>query len=137
MPATIHVTIAGKSSETTRPHTLALMAFAAVALFGGANAVAIKMGLAELVPFWSAAIRFIGAAIALFVVVAAMRLSLPSGRALVGVILYGILAFGLSYFFGYWALQEVSAGTAMMILATVPLLTSILAIAQRVNCPAT
>jgi len=133
MPASTHATAAAQLSSTNRPDTLTLATFAAVAVLGGANAVAIKVGFAELAPFWAAAIRFLGAAVILFVVMAVMRLSLPSGRALVGVVLFGILAFGLSYLFAYWALQEVSAGTAMVILATVPLLTAILAIAQRVE----
>jgi drug/metabolite transporter (DMT)-like permease len=133
MPVTSHTVVTAEPSSTARPDHFTLLAFAAVAILGGANAVAIKVGFAELAPFWAAAIRFLAAAVILFAVMAVMRLSLPSGRALTGVVLYGILAFGLAYFFAYWALQEVSAGTAMVILATVPLLTSILAIAQRVE----
>ena len=62
-----------------------------------------------------------------------MRLALPRGRALTGVMIYGVLNFGLSYMFAYWALTEVTAGTAMVILAIVPLLTLILAVVQRVE----
>jgi drug/metabolite transporter (DMT)-like permease len=124
---------AAERPPTARPDSLTLAAFAAVALLGGANAVAIKVGLVELAPFWSAAIRFLGAAIILLVVMAVMRLAIPTGRALFGVVLYGILAFGLSYSFAYWALQEVSAGTAMVILATVPLLTALLAVTQNIE----
>ena len=47
-------------------------------------------------------------------------MALPRGRALTGVVVYGALNFGLSYMFAYWALTEVTAGTAMIVLAIVP-----------------
>jgi drug/metabolite transporter (DMT)-like permease len=133
MPVTSHAVVAAKPPSTARPDRLTLAAFVAVAVLGGGNAVAIKVGFAELAPFWAAAIRFLAAAAILIVVMVVMRMALPRGRALAGVVLYGILAFGLAYLFIYWALQEVSAGTTMVILATLPLLTFILAIAQRVE----
>lgn len=132
MPETAQAT-AERPPSTGGPDGLTVAAFVAVAVLGGGNAVAIKVGFAELAPFWAAAIRFLAAAAILIVVMAATRMALPAGRALAGIVLYGILAFGLSYLFIYWALQEVSAGTTMVILATLPLLTFILAIAQRVE----
>lgn len=106
------------------------LAFAAAALLAGGNPVAVRIGYAELAPFWGAALRFLGAGVILFVAVAVLRLALPRGRALVGVLLYGLLNFGAAFMFIYWALTEVTAGTAMVILATVPLLTLTFAVAE-------
>lgn len=121
------------TARSGRPDLITLAAFAGTALFGAGNAVAIRLGYAELAPFWGAAVRFLAAALVLLAVVAVMRLALPRGRALTGVVIYGVLNFGLSYMFAYWALTEVTAGTAMVILAIVPLLTLILAVVQRVE----
>jgi drug/metabolite transporter (DMT)-like permease len=46
---------------------------------------------------------------------------------------FGIFSVGLNYTFAYWALTEVAAGTAMILLAIVPLLTVILASIQGVE----
>jgi drug/metabolite transporter (DMT)-like permease len=116
-----------------RPDPLTLGAFALAAVFAGGNAVAVRLGLSELPPFWGAAIRFLAAAAILLAVVPMMRLQLPRGRALVGTLLFGILNFGIFYMFLYWALQEVTAATAMVTLAIVPLLTLILAVVQGVE----
>lgn len=123
----------GDDSAAARPDPLTFAAFVFAAIFAGGNAVAVRLGLSELAPFWGAAIRFIAAAAILFVAVAALRLPLPRGRALTGVLIYGILNFGLFYVCLYWALQEVTAATAMVTLAIVPLLTLILAVIQRVE----
>lgn len=116
-----------------RPDTTTIAAFAGAAVFAGGNAVAIRLGYAELAPYWGAAARFLAAALILMVVVAAMRLALPRGRALTGVAVFGALNFGLSYMFAYWALTEVTAGTAMVVLAIVPLLTLVLAVVQKIE----
>jgi drug/metabolite transporter (DMT)-like permease len=116
-----------------RPDASTLLAFAGAAVFAGGNAVAIRLGLAELAPFWGAAVRFLCASLILFAVVIAMRLALPRGRALVGAVVYGFLNFGLGYMFLYQALIEVTAGTVMVVLAIVPLLTLVLAVLQRVE----
>lgn len=121
------------ASRPGRPDLITVAAFAGTAVFGGGNAVAIRLGYAELAPFCGAAVRFIAAALILLAVVAAMRLTLPRGRALTGVVVYGVLSFGLNYMFGYWALTEVTAGAAMVVLAITPLLTFILAVVQRVE----
>ena len=117
----------------TRPDALTLAAFALAAIFAGGNAVAVRLGLSELAPFWGAAIRFLAAAALTLGAVAVMRLEWPRGRALLGVLIYGILNFGLFYTCLYWALQEVTAATAMVTLAIVPLFTLILAVLQRIE----
>ncbi len=114
-----------------RPDRLTLAAFAAVAVIGGGNAIAVKQSLGELAPFWSAGLRFAvaGALLTAFVVLA--RRPFPRGRSLAGSVAYGAIGFGGSFGFMYPALREVPAGTAMVFLALVPLLTFGLAIAQR------
>jgi drug/metabolite transporter (DMT)-like permease len=108
-----------------------ILAFVALILVGGVNAVAVRASNAELAPFWGAALRFIGAGAIFWLLVAVRRVSLPRGRALLGPIVYGVLAFALSYALAYFGLKEAHAGTAQVILAVVPLLTMLLAVAQR------
>ncbi|HUV32295.1 MAG TPA: DMT family transporter, partial [Devosiaceae bacterium] len=134
MPHIVHATAAEHlEAGETRPDGVTLAAFAGVALIGGGNAVAIKIGLHELAPFWGAAIRFLSASVILLVFVAATRRPIPGGRALAGVLIYGALSFGGSYAFAYYALTEVTAGTGMVTLALVPLFTVLLAAAQRIE----
>ncbi len=115
------------------PDAATLAAFLAASFIAGANAVAVRVGLTELAPFWGAAIRFLAAAVILVLLAVAMRRAFPMGRALLGAVLYGLLTFGLGYMFMYWALQEATAGTVMVAFAITPLLTLLLAVAQRVE----
>jgi drug/metabolite transporter (DMT)-like permease len=108
--------------------SLTLVVFVVTAVMAGGNAVAIKISNVELAPFWGAAVRFLAASVLLFAAVTVMRLSLPRGRALLGVLLYGLFSFGSAFGFIYWALIEVTAGTAMVGLATVPMLTLMFAV---------
>lgn len=109
---------------------MTLAAFAAAVVIGGLNFVAVRFSNAELPPFWGAALRFAAASLLLFGAVVLFRVSLPRGRALVGVLLYGLLGFAASYAFAYWAMVEVPAGIASVIMALVPLLTVLLAAAH-------
>lgn len=105
-----------------------IFAFVAIVAVGGLNGAAIKFSNAELDPFWGAALRFGLASLLLFSVVGLRRVPLPRGQALMASTVYGILGFGISYALAYWALLEVPAGLAMVILALVPLLTLLLAV---------
>lgn len=116
-----------------RPDRLTLGAFAALVLIGGVNAVAVRFSNAELAPFWGAAVRFFAAALPLLLYLVARRLPLPRGRAFTGVLIYGVLNFGLSYAFAYWGLRDAPAGSAMLALATVPLLTFLFAAVHGVE----
>lgn len=120
-------------ASAARPDASAFSAFAGATLLAGGNAIAIRISYAELAPFWGAGVRFLCAALILLVIVAVMRLAWPRGRALAGVLVYGALNFGLTYLFAYWALREVTAGTAMVVLAIVPLLTLVLAVARGIE----
>jgi drug/metabolite transporter (DMT)-like permease len=116
------------SVNGVRPDRLTLLAFAGVVLFGGGNAIAVKESVAELAPFWSAGLRFVVAGLLLLVIVVATGRRFPRGRSFTGALLYGALAFAASFGFIYPALREVPAGTAMVLIALVPLLTFGLAI---------
>ena len=119
------------SSTTARPDTATLVAFAGVVLFGGVNAIAVKISVRELAPFWSGALRFLVAGLLLLGIVLVLRRALPRGRSLGGAIVYGAVAFAGSFGFIYPALREVPAGTVIVFLALVPLETFGLAILQH------
>jgi drug/metabolite transporter (DMT)-like permease len=106
-----------------------LLAFGAIVLFGGANAVGVRASDQELAPLWGAALRFAIAAALLLAVVAVMRLRLPSGTALLGSIVYGVLAFAGAFGFVYTGLVHVPAGVGQVTLALVPLLTLLFSVA--------
>jgi drug/metabolite transporter (DMT)-like permease len=104
-----------------------LLAFAGVVLLAGSNIVAVRFSNRELDPFWGAGIRFLGASLILWALVVAGHRPLPKGRALGGAFIYGILSFLIAYAFFYWGSQEVPAGLGGTIMASVPLLTVMLA----------
>jgi drug/metabolite transporter (DMT)-like permease len=110
------------------PDRLALGAFTGAVFIGGSNYVAIRFSNRELDPLWGAGLRFALAAAVFGLLVAALQLSFPRGRALVLVATYGLLAFGAAYGCLYWAMQEVPAGIAAVVLALGPLLTLLLAV---------
>jgi drug/metabolite transporter (DMT)-like permease len=112
------------------PDRLTLAAFVLLIIIGGGNAVAIRFTNQELAPFWGAALRFAPAAVLFAGMMAVLRAPVPRGRGLVGALIYGVLGFGASYAFIYWALLSVGAGLAQTVLALVPLLTLVLAIAH-------
>lgn len=112
------------------PGESTLAAFLATVLLGGFNGISIRVSNQELAPFWGGTLRFGLAAAALLVLVALLRVALPRGRALAGSVVYGGLGFGTAFALGYWALVEVPAGLAQVILALVPLLTLLLAVAH-------
>lgn len=107
-----------------------LIAFVLLVLVGGSNAVAVRFSNLELPPFWGAAIRFAAAALIFWIIVLGRRIALPKGRALMGALLYGLLAIGASYALLYWGLVRVQAGLTMVVLALVPLMTVFFALAH-------
>jgi drug/metabolite transporter (DMT)-like permease len=115
-------------SPIVRPDSLTLLAFASVVLFGGGNAIAVKQSVVELAPLWSAGLRFAVAGLLLVGIVLATRRPFPRGRSFTGALLYGAVAFSASFALIYPALRTVPAGTAMVLIALVPLMTFGLAI---------
>ncbi|MGH2678711.1 MAG: DMT family transporter [Actinomycetota bacterium] len=115
----------------THGERTALVSFLASAILAGGNAVCIRFTNRELAPLWGAGLRFALAAALLLAVVAAMRLDLPRGRALVGSLLYGALQFGGAFALAYYGFVRIPAGLGQTILAVVPLATLLLAVLQR------
>lgn len=110
-----------------------LLAFAAVVLLAGSNIVAVRFSNRELDPFWGAGIRFVAASLILWALVARGHHPIPRGRALAGAVVYGVLSFLVAYASFYWGSQEVPAGLGGTIMASVPLLTVILAATHRLE----
>jgi drug/metabolite transporter (DMT)-like permease len=107
-----------------------LGAFVLGAVLAGGNGIGIRFSNRELDPLWGAGLRFALAAALFAVVMVAMRLALPRGRALAGVVVFGLLQFGATYALAYYALVELHAGFGQILLALVPLMTLLLATAQ-------
>ncbi|MGH3128056.1 MAG: EamA family transporter [Gaiellaceae bacterium] len=108
-----------------------LAAFVISSVLAGGNAVAIRFSNRELDPLWGAGLRFLLAAVLLLGLMVALRLALPRGRAFAGTIVFGLLQFGATYALAYYALVELHAGFGQILLALVPLMTVLLANAQR------
>jgi drug/metabolite transporter (DMT)-like permease len=113
--------------ETKRVDGLTLVAFFAVVLLGGSNAVAVRFSNFELPPFWGAAFRFASAAAIFWVIVLIRRIEIPRGQALKGAFIYGSLTIGINYAFIYWALVYVPASLAIVFLTLGPLFTFLFA----------
>lgn len=109
------------------------LSFGLLVLIGGSNFVLVRFSNRELDPFWGAALRWGIASLISFAIVAIRRAPLPRGRALVGVVLYGLLYFGAFFAFAYWGLQRAPAAVAALLFAPVPLLTILLAAAHRLE----
>ena len=120
-------------ASQARPDPVTLAAFAVLVVFIAGNVVAVRFTNRELSPFWGAGTRFVFASMLFFLYVLFRRLPLPRGRALAGVLIFGILQFGVGFALVYWALQEVPAGLASVILASVPLFTLLFAFAARLE----
>ncbi|MES2155723.1 MAG: EamA family transporter [bacterium] len=118
--------------DAHRPDRLTLAAFAATVVFLGSNFVAVRFSNQELAPFWGGAVRFALATVILVAIVAGRRIAWPRGKALVGAVLFGLLAFAANFGLLYWALRPggVPAGVASIVYATIPLTTFVLAVAM-------
>ena len=108
-----------------------LAAFFGVVVLAGINPVAVRLSDAELAPFWGATIRFVAAGSIFWLLALVQRRPLPRGRAWSGAIAYGFFAFALFFTLIYWGLVQAHASTGAVALALVPLLTLVLAFAQR------
>jgi drug/metabolite transporter (DMT)-like permease len=106
-----------------RPSTSVLLAFALVVLIGGSNFVGVRFSNRELAPFWGAGVRFAIAGALLLAFARWRRIPLPTGTALPGVLLFGLVNFGLVYMFAYWGLQSAPGTLAATLVALVPLMT--------------
>lgn len=117
--------------QTRSPGTLTMGAFLLAVVLGGGNFLAVRFSNRELDPFWGAGMRFSLAALCFVAIAIVLRLQWPRGRQLLVVSIYGILTFTFSYALMYWALTQVTAGMAAVVLAAVPLVTQLLATLQH------
>jgi drug/metabolite transporter (DMT)-like permease len=121
------------TAERRRPDRVTAAAFLLSVTLAGANGLAIGFSNDELPPYWGATLRFSAAGLVCALIVAARGLPLPRGTALGGMVVYGLVAIGVSFGLLYWALVEVPTGVGVVLLALVPLLTLVLAVAQGVE----
>lgn len=105
------------------PENSVLGAFLLFILAVGGASVAMQIAFTEMAPFWVSTSRFLFGAVIFWVIVAIRRLPVPSGRALLGAILFGALTVGFSLMLGTWALTVLPASLYQILMATVPLMT--------------
>lgn len=106
------------------------LTFATAVVLGGGNFVAVRFSNQELDPTWGAALRFSLAAIIFLGIVTVLRLRWPRGRVLAANLLFGLLSTAIFYALMYWALDQVTAGVATIVMAVVPLVTLLMAAAH-------
>ena len=117
-----------KSVTTDRqPDAVTIGAFVVLIVLAGGNAVGIKIAGDELDAFWGAILRFGGAGLIFALAMAAGRVPMPRGRALLGALVYGLLAFGAAFGLAFVAIPMIGAGAAQVLLGTIPLITLVLA----------
>jgi drug/metabolite transporter (DMT)-like permease len=104
--------------------------FIAIALIGGGNPVGVAVSVDELDPLWAAAARFVAAGAIFAFLMVLFRIPIPRGKALVGGLIYGVFGFFGAFACLFWGLRDTPPGTGQIIIALVPLLTLILAVAQ-------
>ncbi|HUH07217.1 MAG TPA: EamA family transporter [Egibacteraceae bacterium] len=114
--------------QITGPGRITMTAFSATVLIGGMNFIAVKFSNVELAPLFGAGTRFAAGALVFFAIARIRGMDLPRGRALAGAAIYGMLGFGLFYALRYFALLGISAGMTSVILASLPLITLVLAV---------
>jgi len=104
--------------------------FVAIALIGGGNPVGVAIAVDELDPIWAAAARFLAAGAIFALAMVLFRVPIPRGRALVGGLIYGVIGFFGAFTFLFIGLQDTPPGTSQVIIALVPLITLLLAVAH-------
>jgi drug/metabolite transporter (DMT)-like permease len=109
---------------------MALMFVLCAGLIGG-NLVSIRFSNRELDPLWGAGLRIGGAALIFGAIMMIRRLRVPTGRALVGALIIGVLDFVGGFALLYYALVSLPAGLAATLGAVLPLETLLLAVLWR------
>ncbi len=109
------------------PDRATRLAFVSFVVLGGVNFVAVRFSNRELEPMFGAGLRFGLAAILLTAAFLLRRQAVPKGRALLGVVLYGVFSFGAAYAFAYYALTTLPAGIGSVIFSSMPLFVVFLA----------
>ena len=110
-----------------QPDAVTIGAFVVLIVLAGGNAVGIKIAGDELDAFWGAILRFGVAGLIFALAMAAGSVPMPRGRALLGALVYGLLAFGAAFGLAFVAIPMIGAGAAQVLLGTIPLITLVLA----------
>lgn len=110
-----------------------LVAFTVMVLISGLNFPAVRLSNRELAPFLGSGLRFVGAAVLLYMFLALARIPMPSRKQLKGTLLYGLIGFAASYAFAYMAIATLPSGVAAVVMGSVPLMTLLLAVVQGVE----
>ena len=111
--------------DADHPRWKTLLAFAIIYFVWGSTFLAIRIGVQELPPLLFAAMRFLAAGIVLFVWVMTHGERLPSRRQWASILLLAFLIFVIDYGCLFWAEQRVPSGIAAVMMATIPLFTSL------------
>jgi drug/metabolite transporter (DMT)-like permease len=101
--------------------TLRLLAYGAIYVFWGGSFLAIRDMVSITPPFFSAAIRFFLAGVALYVFSRWRHGTAVSRRAFIHSLLLGVLLFAGSYGCLFWAETRIASGTAAVIAAMIPI----------------
>lgn len=105
---------------------ITLLLFAGCVVLAAGNFIAVRYSNRELEPMWGAGLRFALAAVIFTVIAGLSRAKVPRGRDRTLTLVYGLLNFGVFYALMYWSLLHLTAGTATVVTASVPLLTLLL-----------
>lgn len=122
-----------ETEDGAKTERFALLTFITYSVLAGGNAVGVRFSNFELGPFWGATVRFTLAAALMLVVMFGTGRRVPTGRALKGAAIYGLLAFGGAFAFAFYALVELEAGFGQIVLSIVPLVTLLLATTQKLE----
>jgi drug/metabolite transporter (DMT)-like permease len=101
--------------------TVRVLAYGAIYIFWGCSFLAIRDMVAVTPPFFSAAIRFLLAGVALCVFSRWRGAAPVSRRSLLHSLLLGLLLFTCSYGCLFWAETRIASGTAAVIAAMIPI----------------
>jgi drug/metabolite transporter (DMT)-like permease len=101
--------------------TIRLLAYGAIYVFWGGSFLAIRDLVSTTPPFFSAAIRFLLAGVALYIFSRWCGGAAVSRRAFVDSLLLGLLLFAGSYGCLFWAETRIASGAAAVIAAMIPI----------------
>lgn len=108
--------------------SLNAIVWAVLCLVWGTTWLAIKIGLEDLPPIAFAAVRFVLAAVILFIVLRVQRIPLPdNARDWRLLAVTGVLQFSLNYSLIFWAEQHITSGLAAVLQANIPVFGLLLA----------
>lgn len=118
---------------TAKPDATTLFAFGTMVVIGGINFVAVRFSNRELPPMFGAALRMAIAAVLLLAIMRLRRLPFPRGNSLIGAVGFGTIGIAAAYALLYWSLGTLSASVGSIVMASVPLLTTLLVPLHRLE----